>query len=232
MAIRRGDAGSKRSKRVAARLPPAQEQRTEPALSRERIVATAVDLLDADGLGGLTMRRLADRLGSGVMSLYWHVGNKEGVLDLALDSVLEYRKPRQPGGPPDWRGDVVHMLDDWRAGMLCHPWSASLLPRRALGPNMLARLELLSRTLSGAGVADADLNAAIWSLWNYVMGATVTRASFDLSDEDKTAAQRRLSDPGARYPTIERSRLLLDNDWDGAFHKGLDFLLDGLAPGQ
>jgi AcrR family transcriptional regulator len=41
------------------------------------------------------MRRLADRLGSGAMSLYWHVDNKEEVFDLALDSVLEYRGRRQ-----------------------------------------------------------------------------------------------------------------------------------------
>ncbi|ESZ24847.1 TetR/AcrR family transcriptional regulator C-terminal domain-containing protein [Mesorhizobium sp. M1066] len=219
---------SKRSQRT--KLQPIQEASSEPPLSRERIVAIAVELLDAQGIDGLTMRRLADRLGSGVMSLYWHVDNKEDVFDLALDSVLEHRGSPETGESPDWRGDVVHMLEDWRARMLRHPWSASLLPRRALGPNILSRLEMLSKTLSRAGVADANLNAAIWSLWNYVMGATLTRASFDLSEEDRAAAQQRLTHLSEHYPTIERSRLLLDNDWDGAFRKGLDFLLDGLSP--
>jgi AcrR family transcriptional regulator len=223
---------AKRSGARSKRPQPVQEPRSEPPLSRERIVATAVELLDDQGFDGLTMRRLADRLGSGVMSLYWHVDNKEEVFDQALDSVLEYRGPPQIVESQDWRGEVVHMLEDWRASMLRHPWSASLLPRRALGPNILSRLELLSKTLSGAGVADADLNVAIWSLWNYVMGATVTRASFDLSDDDRTAAQQRLTTLSERYPTIDRSRLLLDNDWDGAFRNGLDFLLDGLAPRQ
>ena len=232
MAAKPSSARSKRSQRISEKPQPAQEPRSEPPLSRERIVATAVALLDAHGADGLTMRRLADRLGSGVMSLYWHVDNKEDVFDLALDSVLEYRGPPQIVGSQDWRGDVVHMLGDWRAGMLRHPWSASLLPRRALGPNILGRLELLSKTLSRAGVADADLNVAIWSLWNYVMGATISRASFDLSDDDRAAGQQRLTRLSERYPTIERSRLLLDNDWDGAFRKGLDFLLDGLAPRQ
>ncbi|QND64803.1 TetR family transcriptional regulator [Mesorhizobium loti] len=219
---------SKRSQRT--KLQPVQEASGESPLSRDRIVATAVELLDAHGIDGLTMRRLADRLGSGVMSLYWHVDNKEDVFDLALDSVLEYRGPPETVESQDWRGDVVHMLEDWRAIMLRHPWSASLLPRRALGPNILSRLELLSKTLSRAGVADADLNVAIWSLWNYVMGATVTRASFDLSDDERAAAQQRLTILSEHYPTIEHSRLLLDNDWDGAFRKGLDFLLDGLSP--
>ena len=95
MAAKRSGARSKRSQRISASLQPVQEPRSEPPLSRERIVATAVELLDAQGVDGLTMRRLADRLGSGVMSLYWHVDNKEDVFDLALDSVLEYRGPPQ-----------------------------------------------------------------------------------------------------------------------------------------
>ncbi|TGQ29216.1 MULTISPECIES: TetR/AcrR family transcriptional regulator C-terminal domain-containing protein [unclassified Mesorhizobium] len=227
MAAKRGGARSKRSRRPGQPPRPAGE----PPLSRQRIVATAVELLDAQGIDGLTMRRLADRLGSGVMSLYWHVDSKEDVFDLALDAVLEYRGSPQEPQSEDWRGEIVHILEDWRASMLSHSWSASLLPRRALGPNILSRLELLSKALSRAGVADADINAAIWSLWNYVMGATITRASFDLSDDDRAAAQQRLTRLSERYATIERSRLLLDDDWDGAFRKGLGFLLDGLAPG-
>lgn len=227
MAAKRGGARNNRSQRISEPV-----QAGEPPLSRERIVTTAVELLDAQGVGGLTMRRLADRLGSGVMSLYWHVDNKEDVFALALDSVLEYRAPAQIAESRDWRGDIVHMLEDWRAGMLRHPWSASLLPRQVLGQNILARLELLSKTLSKAGVADADLNAAIWSLWNYLMGATITRASFDISAKDRAAAQQRLEHLSGHHPAIERSRLLLDDDWDGAFRKGLGFLLDGLAPGR
>lgn len=226
MAAKRSKASGRRSGQGKA--PPAGASRGEQPLSLERIVATAIDILDADGLDGLTMRRLADRLGAGAMSLYWHVANKDVVFDLALDAVLAYGGPE--GGAGDWRRDIVHMLGDWRATMLAHPWSAALLPSRALGPNMLHRLELLSRTLTRAGVADGDLNVAIWSLWNYVMGATVTRGSFDRSDDDQAAAQQRLGELGERYPSIERSRLLLDNDWDGAFNKGLDFLLDGVAP--
>lgn len=221
---------SKRPRRTSVSPQPKQEARSGPPLSRERIVAIAVELLDDQGADGLSMRRLADRLGSGVMSLYWHVDNKEDVLDLALDSVLDYPSPPSPAASKGWREEIIHTLEDWRASMLRHPWSVSLLPRRALGPSILSRLELLGRALTKAGVADADMNVAIWSLWNYVMGATVTRVSFNLSDDDKAAAHQRLS--SERYPTIERSRLILDNDWDGAFRKGLDFLLDGLAPRQ
>jgi AcrR family transcriptional regulator len=230
MAAKRSGARRKGSRRASE--SPVPEPRRKPPLSQERIVATVVELLDTHGVDGLTMRRMADCLGSGVMSLYWHIGNKEDALDLALDSVLEYRGPLQLAESQDWRGDVVHILEDWRASMLRHPWSASLLPRRRLGANILSRLELLSKILSRAGVADAEMNAAIWSLWNYVMGATITRANFDLSDDDRAAAQQRLTTLSERYPTIDRSRLLLDNEWDGAFRRGLGFLLDGFAPRQ
>lgn len=63
------------------------------------------------------------------------------------------------------------------------------------------------------------------------MGATITRANFERSGDDRTAGQP-LASLGERFPAIERSRLLLDDDWDGAFRKGLGFLLDGIAAGD
>lgn len=62
------------------------------------------------------------------------------------------------------------------------------------------------------------------------MGATITRASFDLSAKDRTHAQQRLEHLSGHHPAIEHSGLLLDDDWDGAFRKCLGFLLDGLSP--
>jgi len=229
MAARPVSAQGGRSRKKDKASPLAPETGSDP-LSLDRIVATAVELLDAQGVEGLTMRRLADRLGAGAMSLYWHVANKEQVFDLALDSVLDYQAPPQPAEGGDWRDEVVHVLEDWRARMLLHPWSAVLLPRRALGPGILGRLETLARILTRAGVADTDLNVAIWSLWNYVMGATITRGSFGPTYDDRAAAQQRLAGLGDRYPTIGRARLLLDDDWDGTFRQGLDVLLDGVVP--
>lgn len=199
----------------------------DQSLTRERIAAAAIGMLDAKGIDNMTMRALAEALGSGVMSLYWHVANKEAVFDLALDSVLAYREPEGRGG--DWRGDILHMVMDWRSTMLRHPWSALLLPRRVLGPNILVRLEHLSVCLRRGEVPEEYVNAAIWSIWNYVMGATLTRVTFGPSDEDRIAAQDRLAELGSVYPSLGRSRLLLDDDWDGAFRKGLEFLLDGIG---
>jgi AcrR family transcriptional regulator len=114
---------AKKPVRKSVWLEPAEES-GEPPLSRDRIVTAAMELLDAEGIDGLTMRRLAEGLGAGVMSLYWHVGNKEDVFELALDRVHEYR-PAHADHASDWRAEIVHMLEDWRTNMLRHPWSAS-----------------------------------------------------------------------------------------------------------
>ncbi|MEO8685642.1 MAG: TetR/AcrR family transcriptional regulator, partial [Devosia sp.] len=107
MSARRNGTRGKGSPRTSVWLQAAKEPRKPPQLSRDRIVAAAVEVLDAQGVDGLTMRRLADHLGSGVMSLYWHVDNKEDVFELALDSVFEYRGVLTAGGSRDWRQDIT-----------------------------------------------------------------------------------------------------------------------------
>src|SRR5690348_7113452 len=68
--------------------PTRQPQGQRPSLSREQIVRAAIELADDEGLEALTMRRLATKLGAGAMSLYWHIPNKEDLLDLMLDAAF------------------------------------------------------------------------------------------------------------------------------------------------
>ena len=70
----------------AERTPEPQDGR-EP-LTRARIVDAALRIIDRDGLDALSMRRLGDELGAGTTSVYWHVANKDQLLDLVLDHVL------------------------------------------------------------------------------------------------------------------------------------------------
>lgn len=190
----------------------------------------AVALLDEEGIDGLTMRRLAERIGSGVTTLYWHVDTKDDVVDLALDAIFATTPvPTGTDRGDEWRADVVAMLLDWRTAMLRHPWSAALLQRPTLGPNLLARMEFLQATLVGAGFSGPRLAAATWTLYNYLMGATVARASFDLSADDREAAQQRLRDRSDQYPTLSAQDYMLEDDWDGTFTRGLGYVLDGIA---
>ncbi|MEV8362775.1 TetR/AcrR family transcriptional regulator C-terminal domain-containing protein [Streptomyces niveus] len=194
----------------------------------------AVALLDEEGIDGLTMRRLAERIGSGVTTLYWHVDTKDDVVDLALDAILGELPPgdgTSDGSAADdeWRAAIVALLVDWRTTMLRHPWSAALLQRPTLGPNLLARMEFLQATLVRPGFTGAHLHTATWTLYNYLMGATVARASFQLSEEDRETAQRRLRDRSEEFPTLSAHQYMLEDDWDGTFVTGLGYVLDGIA---
>src|SRR5919198_4883542 len=83
------------------RTPPTKGPK--PGLSLDRIVAAAVAVADADGLGAVSMHRVAQELGSSAMSLYRHVSSKEELLDLMVDAAF--------GTPPSASGE------DWRAGL-------------------------------------------------------------------------------------------------------------------
>ncbi|GAB2635570.1 TetR/AcrR family transcriptional regulator [Nocardia goodfellowii] len=207
-------------------LKPARTPRDEPTLNRTRIVEEALALLDSEGIERLTMRRLAERLGHGSTTLYWHVDTKDDVLDLCLDAIYgEIARPEDTG---DWRREITAMLTGWRTVMLRHRWSATLVGRPMIGPNILAHMEFLQSALLRAGLTDSRLAAATWGLYNLVMGASVTRAGWLMPAEEQAQAHQHLTTHSDRYPTLAAHGYMLDEDWDGAFTRSLDYLLDGI----
>ncbi|WP_328807862.1 TetR/AcrR family transcriptional regulator [Nonomuraea antri] len=210
--------------------PSTGRGRDAAPLSRDRIVEEAIALLDAEGADRLTMRRLAERLGTGSTTLYWHVKTKDDVLDLALDSIFgEVEIPR--GGDRGWRADITALIDGWRAVLLRHPWSAALLGRPMLGPNVLARSEFLYATLLAAGVTEPQLTAAAYGLSNYVIGAGLMQATWpDGGEQDvRRPAGEHLLANRERYPALAtHGPLVVAGDWDTSFAIGLTWLLDGI----
>lgn len=90
-------------------------------------------------------------------------------------------------------------------------------------------MEFLQAALVRAGFTGDHLTTATWTLYNYLMGATVARSGFTLSDEDREAAQQRLSDRSEEYPTLSANEYMLEDDWDGTFARGLGYVLNGIA---
>ena len=93
--------------------PPWWRRRGEPGrdrrpLTRDAIVEAALVLLERDGLQGLSMRRLAQELGAGAASLYWHVGDKEELLSLLLDRIVGEAEVPEPD-PENWQGTVKEL---------------------------------------------------------------------------------------------------------------------------
>ncbi|MER5490980.1 TetR/AcrR family transcriptional regulator [Streptomyces sp. NPDC002454] len=210
-------------------LRPSRSAGQEPPLTRERIVAAAVALLDEEGMGRLTMRRLAERLQAGATTLYWHVATKDDVIDLAIDEIFgESRVPDRHSDDP--RADITVLVNDWRRAMLRHPWAAEVPSRQRplMGPNFLAWMEFLQSALVRAGLTGKRLNAATWALYNHVMGATATQSSMQFSAEETRLGQEYLRSRRDRFPTVAANNYIADDDWDTNFEIGLNFLLDGM----
>ncbi|SNY62168.1 TetR/AcrR family transcriptional regulator [Paractinoplanes atraurantiacus] len=201
------------------RAEPERPRRPAP-LTRERIVEAAIALLDADGIEGLTMRRLAQRFNVSATALYWHVRTKEDVLDLAVDEI--FRDVGLPEVTADWRADVRALIWGWRDAMLHHPWSVTLIGRPALGPNVLARTEFLQTTLMRGGLTGHALAVTTRLLANYVIGAAATTPVADPGQ-----ARRHITADPAAYPTLTASGHLDPDQWDDddLFASGLNVLL-------
>lgn len=210
-------------------LRPQRGGREEPPLTRERIVRAAVALLDEEGMGRLTMRRLAERLQVGATTLYWHVATKDDVVDLAVDAIFG-ETPVPDHHAEDPRDDITTLVNDWRQAMLRHPWAAAVPSRQRplIGPNFLTWMEFLQSALLRAGLNERLLNAATWALYNHVMGATATQSSLQLSAEEARLGQEYLKSQRDEFPTVVAHNYIADDDWDTSFAVGLRFLLDGM----
>jgi AcrR family transcriptional regulator len=211
--------------------PEPPRVRRAPPLTLERIIDTAVTLLDEHGIDGLTMRRLAQLLGVTSTALYWHVKAKDDVLDLAVDQIFGEVPVPRPGG--DWRDDVRVLARGWRAAMLRHPWAPALVGRPMLGPNVLARTEFLQSALVRGGCAGLQLAVATRTLANFVIGAALTEATWQRTADPqaRAAARDRIAARADAYPTLRASGHLDDGRWsdDLLFEHGLDGILAATA---
>ncbi|MDN3055129.1 TetR/AcrR family transcriptional regulator C-terminal domain-containing protein [Streptomyces sp. SRF1] len=210
--------------------------RTRPQLSHERIIATAVELLDRDGVQKLSMRRLAERLGAHATSLYWHVATKDDVLDLALDAVFaELDLPDEHSA--SWQGDVEAFMTGLRSVLLRHPWAAALAGSRPLlGPHALRSSEFAYTALATGGFDGVHLSAAAATITHYVIGSASSEAVWRKRSDE--AATRSAVDAHLRahideYPTLAgHFPLLEEDDWDAHFHRGMRLLLTGLTSSE
>lgn len=150
-----------------------RERAPRGSITRQRVVQGALELIDADGLIGLTMPRLAGKLGVGTMSLYRHVTSKADLLDAVAAHVFAGLAV-PPGDPADWQTRVVGYLLQWRAQALAHPAIASIIADRALALRLAHdHLEEMLATLHEAGFEDDEAVRVLYSLFTYVLGFVV-----------------------------------------------------------
>jgi AcrR family transcriptional regulator len=211
--------------------------RGHPVIDREGMVEAALELLDDVGVEGLSMRRLAERLGVKAASLYWHVRNKEELLGLLADEICAGVREPDPDLP--WREKVETLVRENRRVLLLHRDAARILAGTVpAGPNRLRLAETMLGTLLGAGFSRRDAVRAAFLLTDYATHfvAEETRpagvgAANDTGKQEKRVEVRRSFEilPEDEYPNIVAlAGYLTDPDANGRFEFGLEALLDGL----
>ena len=214
----------------------------EQGLSRDQIVRAAVELLDAEGLDALSMRKLGARLDAGATSLYWHVANKDELIELVMDEV--YSGVVLPEAA-DWRETASVFAYGMRQAVFDHPWSASLIGVvPSLGPNALTASDRLMGAFIRAGFEGIDVDYAVTAVVSYTLGATIPEVAWLSSlqtagksvTELQAAVEPIVMKVAADRPNLlERYRCYAEQHHDPlvarrlAFDFGLTALLDGLG---
>lgn len=204
-------------------------------LSRAQIVDTAVRVLDRDGFHGLSMRRIADELGTGPASLYWHVGSKDELLDLLLDQIIGEFEPPEPD-PDRWGDQLKEVARDMRASIASHRDIVRVsIGRFPVGPNALAFTERVLAILRAGGLSDELAVSASYLLTVVVNGfmlevsPSAERAAPD-ADVLATVRDYFMSLPAERFPNLVAvAGQFVHNDPDAQFELLIDLYVDGLV---
>ncbi|MFF9759668.1 TetR/AcrR family transcriptional regulator [Streptomyces caelestis] len=218
---------------------PRPSRGPKPGLTLDRIVEAAVEVADRDGIGALSMRRIATELGTGTMSLYRYVPGKAELLDLMLDRVQRPSQDPADLGDGGWRAALEALGRATLALYRRHPWLLEVNQSRpVLGPSALDGMEKVLARIKPMGLSDPELLSAIIMIDGYVVGAARTQLyqeqaerSSGLTDAQFWEAQRPVLEKAmhsGRYPVMAGlSEDTFGPDFDH-FEFGLQRILDGL----
>ena len=222
--------------------PPWNPPRRRPAkapLTMEAIVDAAFRVVDREGAAALSMRRVAEELGTGPASLYWHVANKDALINLVVDRVAGEADLPEPD-PDRWQEQLRDWVLEVRRVFHRHPGVAALtLGRVPVGPNLVRFTEWTLGLLRGAGIPDR-IAAYSGDLLGLYVGATGYEATLPapsptgepLSPQETVTMLRDYyaSMPPDQFPNVLAT---LDELFSGGaeerFELGLDVILRGLA---
>jgi AcrR family transcriptional regulator len=207
-------------------------------ITRDVVLAAALGIIDRDGAGGLSMRRLARALDRDPMILYRHAPNKAALLDGVAETILA-RLTVDPADP-DWAAQLRAVARGYRALALAHPNAVPLLVTRPLStplglrpPGTLRPLEDILTLLTRAGYSGPDALHIYRALFGFLHGHVLNELQELVEKPDETDDLLRLGLhrlPISEFPLL-RSLATALATYDGAaeLERGLDILLTGLA---
>ena len=189
----------------------------------DEIAAVALRIVDDSGVGALSMRSLAAALGTGPMTLYNYVADKEGLEELVVAAIVA--EVRLPEPTDDWLHDAHAIASAMWQGIRAHPAAIPLvLTRRMSSSTGFVAADALIAALSRAGLNDRDRLAAFHALLGLVTAATQPAQAGPL------VGARIGSVAGVDYPNVEElSKVAVETSVEEDFDRGLRMLLDGIA---
>jgi AcrR family transcriptional regulator len=225
--------------------PTPKSRGPRQGLTVERIVRAGTEIADAEGLAAVSMRRVAERLGVGTMSLYTYVPSKAELVDVMFDRAVG-SVPRQEvaGG---WRERLTAIAwADWDLYQR-HPWLLQVMAmsRPPLGPGGIAAYDHALRAVDGIGLTELEMDSVVSMVSVYVQGSAraAAEAATSLSDTGMTDAEwwetyapllERVFD-AEKYPVAARVGQVAGETYQSAydakhgFEFGLARILDGVA---
>jgi AcrR family transcriptional regulator len=198
-------------------------------------VAAAIEVLDEAGFAGLSMRRVAERLGTGAASLYAHVSGREELLELVFDALVGQVRLEEPD-PARWREQLRRLLRDLRDILASHTDAALAgLGRVPTAPQTLAAAEVLTGVLRAGGLTDRVVALGFDQLVLYVSASAYEAGLYRKTDPAELqrywAGIRAFyaSIPPGRYPVLTAiAPDMTGADDDERFEFGLDLIIAGL----
>ena len=206
-------------------------------LTLDRIVAAGIKVAMTDGIGGLSMARVASELGVGTMSLYRYVAAKDELLMLMVDTALG-PPPQADDGENDWRAGLTRWAVGLRDAYRRHPWSLRVpISAPPLGPNNVAWLERALRSQSRIPLSEQDKLSCVLLLSGFVRNDATLTADFAAGSGGEPLMPgygvmlSRLV-PRDGFPALHRAiasgSLDDEDDIDAEFNFGLERILDGI----
>jgi AcrR family transcriptional regulator len=223
----------------APKPPPTRTAgKKRSGLSTEAIVDAAIQVMDESGMERLSMRQVAQRLGTGAASLYGYVSGKEELLELVFDQLVGQVHLAEPD-PARWREQVVSMLQGLRHELAAHrDVAVAGLGRVPTSAKTLRAAEVLVATLRAGGINDRAAALGFDQLVLYVCAFAYEESLYGHSDMDAEAIVEYFNQvhaffrslPAARFPVLSSlSDAMTGHDRDERFEFGIDVFLSGLV---
>jgi TetR/AcrR family transcriptional regulator, tetracycline repressor protein len=208
-------------------MSPPRHART--ALSRDRVLQAALDLVDHEGVEALTMRRLGRALGVEAMSLYGYVASKDDLIDGAVELVFRQMPRIEPARPEPWQQRVRRHAAAYRAVLLDHPKAVRLVAGRPLVTEGTAGfVDSALAELCSVGLDVHTADRVLGVIASFTLGHVAEQVGDEL--RASTPAPRPLHETidGDRFPHLAAVGEMKPTDYDQEFDLGLDFIVAGL----